>query len=79
MPVCAVSSGPIVVVVSGSSRATSGMIILLTMAIFRCWAVWVMMANWETSAADPAVVGMQIMGGPGSSTRSTPSNSRMER
>lgn len=36
-----------------------------------------MMANWETSAEEPAVVGMQMRGGPGAPTLSTPSKSRI--
>jgi hypothetical protein len=46
-----------VVVVSGSTRAMSGITILLMMAILTPRVVSVMMANWETSAEVPAVVG----------------------
>ena len=65
--------GGIVVVVSGSTSATSGTTLLLMMAILWCLSVLLMIANWEISAAVPAVVGMQISGGPGRGMRSTPS------
>ncbi len=48
---------------------------LLTMAFFTFVSSFLMMENWETSAALPAVVGMQITGGQGSGIRSTPTNS----
>ncbi len=50
------------------SRATSGTTVLLMMAIFTCSVEFVMMANWDTSAEVPAVVGMQISGGMGTGT-----------
>jgi hypothetical protein len=51
--------GGMVKVKSGSMRATSGTMALLTMAILTLRAVSLMMANWDTSAELPAVVGMQ--------------------
>ncbi|OPY30496.1 MAG: hypothetical protein A4E28_00240 [Methanocella sp. PtaU1.Bin125] len=36
-----------------------------------------MIANWETSADEPAVVGTQMSGGPGMGIRSTPTKSRI--
>ncbi len=65
-----------VVVSTGSMSATSGIMVLLTMAIFTDRPVSVMMENCETSAALPEVVGRQIRGGPGSGTLSTPSKER---
>ncbi len=60
-------------VVSGSTRATSGTLALLTMAIFTLRGVSRMMANCETSAELPAVVGTQTSGGMGLGMASTPS------
>ncbi len=81
MPASAVSSRGIVVRGGpGSSREMSGgTSVLETMAIFRFRSSSVMMANWETSAELPAVVGMQMSGGAGTGTRSTPSNVRISR
>ena len=61
------------VVVSGSMSATSGTTDLLMIATFLRWLGSLMIANCDTSADVPAVVGMQMSGGPGPSTRSTPS------
>src|SRR5690242_13967865 len=63
--------------VSGSINARSGTTDLLMMANLTFSAALVMMANWETSAEVPPVVGIQIRGGMGASTMSTPSNSTM--
>ncbi len=59
-PVAAVIPAGMVAVNSGSMRETSGTTVLLMMAIFTLREESVMMANWETSAEVPAVVGIQI-------------------
>ena len=47
------------------------------MAILTFLVVSLMIANWDTSAPVPAVVGMQTRGGGGMGILSTPSKSRM--
>jgi len=69
----AVRKGPRVTSVPGSMSATSGTTALLMMAIFTWAATSLMMANWDTSAEEPAVVGTQMRGGMGVRTSSTPS------
>ena len=75
IPVAAVSFLSMVTVVSGSMSDASGTIALLMMAIFTILLVSRMIANWETSAPVPAVVGMHIIGTDGVGIISTPSKS----
>ncbi len=54
--------------VRGSMSATSGTTVLLMIASFTRSFEFVMIANCDTSAEVPAVVGMQIRGGMGTGT-----------
>ena len=73
IPVQALRKGSIVIVVSGSIKATSGTTALLTMEILIFSTGSEMIANCETSAEVPAVVGMKIKGGIGRCIVSMPS------
>ena len=64
-----------VLVVTGSINATSGTSFLLIIAILTFLTLSDIIANWDTSAELPAVVGIHIRGGDGILTLSTPSNS----
>src|SRR5665811_203780 len=66
-----------VVVVTGSINATSGTSFLLIIAILTFLALSDIIANCDTSAELPAVVGIHIKGVYGITTLSTPSNSFM--
>ena len=79
MPVWAVSSGESVVRGTGIDQGDVRYNLLADDGDLHLPVVSLMMANWETSAPVPAVVGMQISGGGGIWTLSTPSNSRISR